>query len=317
MKKIPVNGLTVLFALRLFFYLSVAVLPILHPGIPVSYDRVSLVQWFLIVPFEALIAFLPIPGGRALTRALLAFLPLLAVSLYAGGVGAGALAPFCAGLLSFALSFLLFRYPRWAKLSALEPFFLAWVCFRLLSFSRSGEEIAGRSMALTQIILVWTVAVFLLHSVVVYFCLYPRGLSGSRGEGAIFALASAAALALVVFALPADFIRNRVIVNLLSDRIDEKIKPDDNDWGIPKNGGGRRNSRNTIPSDGEGREPGLRGLSEYDWPAEDGEGRQRSGRSRSGRGDGEGESQQYTVMVVASKREPVYMGNSFRGLLDP
>ncbi|MDR3192224.1 MAG: transglutaminase domain-containing protein [Treponema sp.] len=317
MKKSPVHSLTALFVLRLLFYLGVAVLPILHPGISVSYDRIGLIQWFLIVPFEAVAAFLPAPGGRALIKLTLAFLPLLVFSFYAGGFGPGVLPPLCAGLLSFVLSFLLFRYPRWAKIAVLEPFFLAWVCFRLLSFSRSGEDIAGRSMGLTQIILVWTIAVFLLHSVVVYFCLYPRGLSGSRGEAAVFALVSAAALGLAVFVLPADFIRNRVIVNLLSDRIDEKIKPDDNEWGIPKDGGGRRNSRNTIPNDGMGQEPGLRGLSEYDWPGEEGEGRRRGTRGRNGRGDGEGEAQQYTVMVVASKREPVYMGNSFRGLLDP
>ncbi|MDR0998802.1 MAG: transglutaminase-like domain-containing protein [Treponema sp.] len=317
MKKLPLNGLTALFILRLFFYLSVAGLPALHPGISVSYDRIGIVQWFLIVPFEALIAFLPAPGGRVLTKLIIALPPLFVLSVYAGGLGMGALAPFCAGLLSFVLSFLLFHYPRWGKASILEPFFLAWVCFRLLSFSRSGEDMAGRSMGLTQIILVWTMAVFLLHSVVVYFCLYPHGLSGSGREGAIFALASAVALALVIFVLPADFIRNRVIVNLLSDRIDEKTKPDDNDWGIPKNGGGRRNNRGTIPGDETGREPGLRGLSEYDWPSEEGEGRGRNSRGRNGRGNGEGESQQYTVMVVASKREPVYMGNSFRGLLDP
>jgi hypothetical protein len=315
MKKSSFTSLTILFILRLFFYLSVAALPILHPGIPVSYDRVSLVQWFLIVPFEALIAFLPAPGGRALTKLILALLPLLFFSFYAGGFGLGALGPLLAGLLSFLLTFLLFRYPRWGKLAALEPFFLAWVCFRLLSFSRSGEDIAGRSMGLTQIILVWTMAVFLLHSVVVYFCLYPRGLSGSRGEGAIFALASLAALALAVFALPPDFIRNGVIVNLLSDRIDEKIKPDDNEWGVPKDGGGR-SSRRTVPGNGEGLEPGLRGLSEHDWPGE-GRGGERGSRGRNGSGEGEGETQQYTVMVVASKREPVYMGNSFRGLLDP
>jgi hypothetical protein len=315
MKKSPFTSLRVLFILRFFFYISVAALPIFHPGIPVSYDRVSLVQWFLIVPFEALIAFFPAPGGRALIKLILALLPLLFFSVYAGGFSFGALGPFWAGILSFALTLLLFHYPRWAKVAVLEPFFLAWVCFRLLSFSRSGEDIAGRSMGLTQIILVWTMAVFLLHSVVVYFCLYPRGFSGSRGEGAIFALASLAALALVVFALPADFIRNGVIVNLLSDRIDEKIKPDDNEWGIPKDGGGR-NSRRTVPSNGEGLEPGLRGLSEHDWPGE-GRGRERGSRGRNGRGDGEGETQQYTVMVVASKREPVYMGNSFRGLLDP
>jgi hypothetical protein len=150
--------------------------------------------------------------------------------------------------------------------------------------------------------------------VVVYFCLYPQGISRSRREAAIFVLGSAVALVVVFFVLPADFIRNTVIVNLLPDRIEEKTKPDDNEWGIPKNGGGRRNGRPTIPGNENGQQPGLRGLSEYDWP---GEGGRRGSRGRNG-GEGDGEErQQYTVMVVASKLEPVYMGNSFRGTLDP
>jgi transglutaminase-like putative cysteine protease len=304
----------VLFILRLFFYLSVAGLVSLHPGISVSYDRTGLVQWFLIIPFEALIAFLPAPGNKALRKGLLALLPLLLLSVYAGGFGPPAIPLFCAGLLAFAVTFLLFRYPRWGGLSALEPFLLAWVCFRLLAFSRSGEDAAGQSVGLTQIILVWSVAVFLLHSVVVYFCLYRGSLSRSGGEIAVFALVSALALALVFFILPADFVRNSVIANLLPDRTERMIKPDDNEWGIPPGGGGRRNGRPTVPGGSEGDQPGLEGLSEHDWPGETGRGRRGSGRN--GEGDGS-QSRQYAVMVVASKLEPVYMGDSFRGNLDP
>ncbi|MDR2370198.1 MAG: transglutaminase-like domain-containing protein [Treponema sp.] len=312
-----VNGMVkkssvVLFVLRLFFYLGTAGLPFFHPGISVSYDSAGLVQWFLIIPFEAAVAFFPSPGGRPFYKGVLAVLPLLFFSVFAGGFGPGALPPFCAGLVSFILAFLLFRYPRWGKASALEPFFLAWVCLRLLAFSRSGEDAAGRSIGLTQIILVWTAAVFLLHSAVVYFCLFPRGLSGAGGEAAVFALCFAAALALV-FVLPADFVRNTVIANLLSDHIDDMTKPDDNDWGVPENGGGRNRGRETIP--GSGRRPGLRGLSEHDWPDENGKGK-RGSRGKDGEGEG-GESRQYTVMVVASKLDPVYMGSSFRGKLDP
>jgi transglutaminase-like putative cysteine protease len=298
--------------LRLFFYLSVLSLPLLHPGISVSFDRIGIIQWFLIIPLEALIAFLPAPKGKMRYKSVLAVLPLFLLSVYAGGFGGGAVPPFCAGLVSFVLTLLLFNYPRWGKASALEPFFLAWVCFRLLVFSRSGEDAAGQSMGLTQIILVWTAAVFLFHSVVVYFCLYPEGISGAKGEAAIFALVSVAALVVVIFALPADFVRNTVVTNLLPDRIEDMTKPDDNDWGIPENGGGRRPSRKTIPG-GEGG-PGLRGLGEHDWPGESGS--RKGSKSRNGTGGGE-ERQQYTVMVVASKHEPVYAGNSFRGTLDP
>ncbi|MDR2485788.1 MAG: transglutaminase domain-containing protein [Treponema sp.] len=306
---------TTLFVLRFFCYLSVALLAIPHPGIPVSYDRTGFIRWFVIIPLEALIAFLPAPGGKTLYKPALAVLPLAALSIYAGGFGPDAWSSFCAGLLSFSLTLLLFRYPLWGKPAVLEPFFLAWVCFQLLAFSRSGEEASGQSMALTQIILVWTVLVFLLHSVVVYFCLYPQGISGVKREAAIFGLGAAAALVPVVFLLPADFVRNGIVINLLQDRIEKKTKPDDNDWGIPQNGGGRDTGRRTIPGDDHGRQPGLRGLSEYDWPGENGRGQ--GGRGRNGREDGGETNQQYTVMVVASKQEPVYLGNSFRGSLDP
>jgi hypothetical protein len=295
-----------LFILRFFFYLVTALLPVLHPGISISYDRSGMVQWFFIIPYEMLIAFLPAPGASVFRKGVLAILPLFFLSVYAGGAGPGAAAPFCMGLLSFTLTLLLFRYPRWGKASVLEPFFLAWVCLRLLAYSRSGEEAAGQGMGLTQIILVWTAVVFLLHSAVVFFCLYPQARFRAGGEAAAFALVFAAALGMV-FVLPADFVRNTVIANLLPDRMDKRDRQDDNDWGIPDKGGGRRSGRPTLPGSRGGQEPELRGLSEHEWP---GEGGRRRGQ------DGE-ERRQYTVMVVASKQEPVYAGNSFRGLLDP
>ncbi|MDR0444066.1 MAG: transglutaminase domain-containing protein [Treponema sp.] len=293
-----------LFCLRLFFYLSVAGLVLLHPGIIVSYDRTGLVQWFLIIPLEALIAFLPAPKGRLKNKLLLALLPLCLISVIAGGFSTTALLLFFSGLASFVLTLLLFHHPRWGRLSILEPFFLAWVCFQLLVFSRSGEEIAGVSLQLTQFILVWTAVVFLFHSAVVYFCLFRSSSGGAKREGLAFALAAAAILALVIFVLPPDFIRNTVLVNLLQDKVDRMTKPSEEDWGIPDTGGGRRRGRDVVPGDQNGRRPSLRSLSEGDWPGDDG----RSG----GR-----ERQQFTVMVVASKHEPVYMGNSIRGRLDP
>jgi hypothetical protein len=286
-----------LFILRLFFYFSVTALILIHPGISVSFDRIGVLQWFVIIPLEALIAFLPSLNLR--NRCLFAALSLLPLSIWAGGFGAGALPPFAAGLISFILTFLLFHYPRWAKPAALEPFFLAWVCLRLLSLSRSGEEIAGQSIALTQFILVWTAVVFLLHGVVVYFCLYPQGSAGAVREGALFFLAAMAALVAALVVLPPDFVRNTVIENLQPERLPERIGSD-SDRAIPTRGEGE--GRRTLPRSEGGRQPGLRGISEYDWQS-------RGGRS--------GDNRQYMVMIVASDREPVYMGNSFRGQLDP
>jgi transglutaminase-like putative cysteine protease len=310
-----------LFSLRLFFYASVVILPILHPGITVSYDRIGIIQWFVIVPFEALAAFIPAPskpggiGGRSVSKIIIALLPLLIFSVWAGGLGLEALVSFGVGFLAFALTLLLFRYPRWGKLSAAEPFLLAWVCVRLLAFSRSGEEVSGQSLGLTQFILVWAAVVFLLHSAVVYFCLFPAGRGGAKGEAVVFGALTAALLFALVFVLPPDFARNNIIVNLLQDKIEGKSKPSDTDFGLPDKPGGRRNGRGTLPGSKDGQQPGLRGLSEHDWPGEGGKGT----KGKQGKGGGEGgeQRQQYTVMVVASKEEPVYMGSAFRGKLDP
>ena len=287
-----------LFILRLFFYLSVTGLIVFHPGISVSFDRIGLLQWFVIIPLEAVIAFLPEKVIKLKRKLITALVFLFLMSVMAGGFGPGAFQPFIAGFLSFTLTFLLFQYPEWGKLSILEPFFLAWVCLRLLALSRSGEDIAGESAALTQFILVWTAVVFLLHSAVIYFCLYPKSSRGAKKEGALFFAGALAALLLVLVALPADFVRNTIINNMLSERIPEEIKSD-SDRGIPKDASGRR--RNRTGKDGQK----LRGVSENDWP------------TRRGRGGGKSDNRQYMVMVVASEYEPVYMGDTFRGRLDP
>ena len=298
-------SLSVLFSLRVFFYVSVALLLLLHPAVVIPFDRVGLLKWFFIIPFSSLVAFLPSPKGKSRNKLLVAFLPVAAFSLWAGGFSLGALPPFFAGVAAFTLTLALFHYPRLGKLSLLEPFFFAWVCFRLLVFSRAGEDVAGESTGLTQFILVWTAAVFLLHSVVVYLCLYPGSSGGIKREGTVFGFVSVAALALAVFILPADFVRNTVIDNLLPEQRERRSRPSDDDWGIPDSAG--REGRRTLPGDEGGRPPGLRGLSEHNWPGRRGRG-----------GDGGGASnQQFTVMVVASQYEPVYMADAVRGRLDP
>ena len=293
----------VLFVLRLFFYFSVIIFIYLHPGITVTFDTIGIVQWFFIIPIQALIAYLPLkilntPRGFKM-RSIYALGSLFVLSVIAGGFSPDALTPFAAGLVSFVLTYLLFHHPKWAKASALEPFFLAWVCLRLLALSRSGEDIAEQSGYLTQLILVWTFAVFLFHSAVIYLCLFPQSIRRAWKEGAALVLSGAAVLIVMLVILPPDFVSNTVIENLLPERIPERIRSDA-ERGLPDRGSGRR----TLPQ-GSGQRPELRGLSEHEWGG------------RTGRG-GEGEdNRQYMVMIVASQREPLYMGNSFRGQLDP
>ncbi|MCL2765328.1 MAG: transglutaminase-like domain-containing protein [Treponema sp.] len=302
MKKYLSGYSVFLFILRLFFYFSVIAFIFLHPGISVSFDRIGIMQWFVIVPLMALAAFLAERAVKMRYRYIICTAMLCALSLIAGGSVAGMLQLIAAGFLSYALTFLLFHHPRmqpfekFARIAALEPFFLAWVCLRLLSLSRSGEDIAGQSIVLTPFILVWTAVVFFMHSAVIYLCLYHGSRRRSWREGLVFFFGALAVMLTMLVVLPPDFVRNAVIENLVTERMPERIRPSDTDRGFPRRGGGRRN----IPG-GEGGRGELRGLPEHDWPG----------------GGGTGENRQYMVKIVISDREPVYMGDSFRGRLDP
>ena len=293
----------VLFFLRVIFYFSVITLIYLHPGITVTFDSIGIIQWFFIVPIQAVIAYLPLgnfktPARGFKIRGICALGSLFVLSVLAGGFSPDALRPFAAGLVSFVLTYLLFHHPKWAKISALEPFLPAWVCLRLLALSRSGEDIAVQSESLTQFILVWTFAVFLFHSAVIYLCLFPQSIRKAWKEGIALVLAGFAVLVVVLVILPPDFVSNTVIENLLPERNPERIRSSDLDRGLPDRGSGRR----TLPQ-GRGQRPELRGLSEHEWGT--------------GLGGDAGDNRQYMVMLVASEVEPVYMGNSFRGQLDP
>ena len=289
----------ILFCLRLVLYFSVIFLIFIHPGISVSFDRAGIIQWLVIIPLMAVIAFLPKFLVKSIVRQVIILLVLIASPLIAGVGITGAIQLVAVGIISSTLTILLFRCPpvfaRFAKIAFLEPFFFAWVCLRLLSLSRSGEEIAGQSAALTQFILVWAAVVFLFHSIIIYLCLYPKSRAGVWKEGAAFSSGALAVMFALLFVLPPDFIRNTVIENLIPERIPQRLPESDADRGLPARGSGRR----TLPG-GEGGRGELRGISEHDWP-----------------GRGGDESRQYMVMIVASAAEPVYMGDSFRGLLDP
>jgi len=295
----------ILFLLRLFLYLSVFILILIHPGISVSFDRVGIIQWFIIVPAMGIIAFVPAARDTVFKKLIFAFTALILVSIIIGGFSPDAFIAFTAGLTSFVLTMLMFRkdqlpvHSRWAKITAFEPFFLALICLRLLALSRSGEEVAGESASLTQFILVWTFTVFFLHSALVYLALNLNSRVKAWKEGIAFFLSAAAVFVIALALLPPDFVKNMIVDNLVSERIPQRIQPSDAERGMPQRGNGRR----TLPASEEGGESGeLRGVSEHEWP---------------GTSDGSGESRQYLVKIVVSENEPVYMGDSFRGQLDP
>jgi len=288
----------VLFGLRLFLYFSVIVLIFIHPGISVTFDRIGIIQWFFVIPLMAITAFIPEKVIKAKHKPIVIGVIVFVLAFFAGQIGVEIfLQLFIAGLVSYALTSVLFYYPQWGKIAAIEPFFLAWVCLRLLLLSRSGEDIAGQSVTLTQFILVWTAVVFLLHNIIIYLCLYPESRAKVWKEGLVFFFGAFAILIILLVVLPPDFVRNRIIENLVTDRIPERIRPSDSERGLPQRGNGRR----TLPR-GEGRDGELRGIPEHEWQ---------------GRGGSSAENRQYMIKVVASDREPIYMGEHFRGQLDP
>jgi len=299
---VRIKSSVVLFTIRLIFYFSAVTLIYIHPGIAVSFDKIGAMQWFIIIPLMAVTAFQSIIAVSLKKKLILALVILLPMSTIAGGFSSDAFIPFFAGFVSFSLTFLLFHHKEFpalsgiAKITSLEPFFFSWVCLRLLSLSRSSEEIAGESIILTQSIVALTLVIFLFHSVIIYLCFYPNSRVNSYKEGVAFFSGAVAAVIIFIFILPADFVNNMIIENLIPDRPPQRINSD-SDRGLPQRGSGRR----TLPGEGNGQGE-LRGLSQYDWP---------------GSGDGSGENRQYLVKIVASRTEPLYMGDSFRGLLDP
>jgi transglutaminase-like putative cysteine protease len=344
------KGLLILFLTRLFLYFAVLSLPLIHPGISVAYDRTGLVLWFGVVPLQGLIAFWPGPfwgmggqsGGGFIKKRLRVILALAVFALGAvlgPGLSAACLPMVGAGCLSFLLTTLLFRFPRWGKAAVIEQIFFALISFRMLGFSRSSEEVAAESSALTQGILIFTLAAFLLHGMVIYYCLFRRegdaGAAPSRAgvkkrrETAAFAFAASAALILLIAVLPPDFVKNSVISNLLQDKVDpEPVPIDEEGEGMPDgNLRSRRNRGNRqVSPRGQGNGQGgarLEGLPESRWPTQPGDGSsegEEDGRGegeRQGTGSGKGNSKQYAVMVVAAKTSPVYAAGSYREELHP
>jgi transglutaminase-like putative cysteine protease len=308
-----------LFFSRLALYLLVAALPALHPAVAVPYDRVGLTAWFVLLPVEMLIAFyLAPPRMRTRTWLLLAAAaPILFVLLLAG-LELTSLAYVAAAAAAFLLTVLVFRTGgRGQAVAALEPFALAFVAYRLLSYSRASEAIARQASGVTQMLLVLVPCAFLLHGALLYLAAFrPHRGADRRGltELGLFLLVAVPAFLAVSLLLPPDFVSHNIVLN----RPDKDLKPrriplDEETRGWE--GGNLRSPTGELDEGEGGLRPGLgdkdgrnalEGLPADQWG------------SALGSGDGEGgEQKQYAVMVVASPQEPVYAADAYRGDFDP
>jgi transglutaminase-like putative cysteine protease len=306
-----------LFYTRLALYLIILALPFLHPAIVVPYDRVGLIFWFFLIPVEMLAAFyLSPPRFRLRTWLMSGAAPIAIFILAVSGFELVSLLYLLGAAAAFLLTVLVFKTDGFGRpVAVLEPFLLAVVAFRILSFSRASEALARQASGITQAILVLIPLAFLLHGLVLYLSAFHRpGARRGLREVMVFLIVAVPLFLVFSFVLPPDFVSHSIVLN----RIDRDIKPRPvplNERGPGWPGG------NLLSEDGQ-----WRGMREGDGESDQGENGQNGGNALEGipsdqwgeAGLEQGaESKQYAVMVVASPVQPVYAADAYFGDFDP
>ena len=314
-----------LFYTRLFLYLFVFAIPIVHPAVVVPYDRMGWWLWFGLLPGEMLIAFYLRPPRLSLRAwAVVAALPIVATIVFISGFSMFSLAYLGVGLAAFLVTAAIFHGGQWGRWLALpEPFLLGILYFKMLSFARASEEIAVRSEGITQALLVIAIAAFLLHSLVLYFSTYrPTGRGRGRRELIVFVSVIVPVVLAVAILLPPNFVSHQIVLNSL----DKKVKPKPVPLNLAQNGLPGGNLRS--PRNGEQGNQG-RSLSDIFGGNgnQQGNGQNQNGSNtlegvpsdqwNNGTQSGQGPGRQYAVMVVKSSVDPVYAADAYYGKLDP
>lgn len=349
--------MTLLFGTRLLVYLVAIAIPIVHPAVTISYDRVGWVTWFALVPLEmALAAFLKPPRMR-LPYWLAAAIGLAVVAAVAGpGLDTTSLTVIGVGLAAFVLTALIFHAREHGHLVAVaELLFVGYVLLKLLRFSRANDVIAEESLRITTALVVMITCGFLLHALALYLAAFPE--SGGRlrrrelATFATFALPVSIALGAL---LPPDFVSNRIAFNNLNEVAVPEPQPIGADSSGPPGGnlrpldplqdpsqrqgqGGQGDAQNQQDGQGEEgqaeRQQRLQGVPADRWndsgagqsSGAEGGGQGEQGQAQGGgqgqeqgeEGDGDGEARQYARMVIASATDPVYAADGYYADLHP
>jgi len=302
----------------MLLYIVVFSLPVLHPSIAVPYDRSGWWLWFFLVPGEMLISYyLSPPRFRISTWVLFAAGFLFVSILVFSGFNRSALLYIGAGSAVFLLTALIFKTGnRGYPFAVIEQFFLAFLLYKLLSFSRASESIAQESSGLTQALLILIVFSFLIHGMVLYFAAFHRGkIKRPLKELFLFLLIAAPLILLFIFLIPGDFVSHSMVFNVLGQEPKPKPIPLDeygegpelgnllssDGWDSQRSGRDRSEDLQNGDQGGEGVGT-LEGVPSDEWP---------------GQGSGVGkDSKQYAVMVVASSINPVYAAEGYFGDFD-
>lgn len=318
--------MTLLFLSRLLLYVVALAAPVLHPAVVISYDVRTALIWFALVPLQMGIAYFLAPPRMRPGRWLLT--SLLVLLAFAGAVSGFdssfqlALLAGAGGFLSTVLVFHIGARVRWAF--AVEQFFLAFIYYRLLIFSRASEEIFDASATASGVLFSLLIAAFLLHGLLLYAASRRSAFAGStaaepvhrraitdraRGrvgrEAVAFLVVALPILLLVAFVLPSGFLDHNPVVNLLNRPAESRPIPM-NEWGEGMPNGSLRGdgSVGELDGDGDDRHPGggLEGVPADQWGATG--------------ANGDGPTEQRAVMVVAGSRDPIYAADAYRDRFD-
>jgi len=303
--------MTLLFFTRLALYFLAALTPVLHPAVVVPYDTTSWWLWFFLVPSEVCVAyFLSSPRFKNRVSIYTGGVILLLTALAVGGFTAASFTMLLAGVLAWVLTFLVFRGRELGRTVAVfEQFFLVFIYYRVLNFGRASEEIAAASSVANQLLLVLIIITFLIHAIVLYRVAFDTERKGRRRiETLVITGVVIPLVFLFTFILPSDFVNHSVVLNnLYPDKKPETIYPTEEGKGWEESDWGSLDPRRGQAGEGDeaegGRQGRLQGIPSDQWGSQ-------SGSFGSG-------GKQYTVMVVASEREPVYAAERYYSNLDP
>jgi transglutaminase-like putative cysteine protease len=290
-----------LFYTRLLLYLVVVAVPFFHPAILVSYDLGGVGLWFVIVPAMFLLAFYlspPLLKIRWWLGVSGAF--LLVASLIFGGFTLDTLGLIGVGALAFVLTVLVFKTQGKGRVvAALEILFTGALYFAFLNFSRSSEEIARASAGVLKLLFTAAVLTFFLHAAVLFIASFPQIFKGRGKRNLLLLFGVLAPVALLIaFLVPTSFIVNEVRVNPLGPELERRLNPVDEDSLNPNDG--NLQGKNSRDRNGQ-----LEGMDRNRWKD-----------LNLKRGSGAG-MKQYSVMIVATDQETLYLGSEYFGDLDP
>lgn len=292
----------ILFFSRLVLYLIALCIPVFHPSIVVPYDLNGWILWFVLIPGEMVIARYAVPPRVKPGFTAVAGLALIGAALIITAGGSLMLPLLGGGVAAFLLTLLIFNTGILGKnIAVLEQFFIAFIYYKLLTFSRASEEIAWAGSGITQILLVLIVCSFITHGLILYFAAFrSKEKKRIRREVALLALLAPALLVLALM-LPPDFIEHSIVFNPIDEDVPQPFD-ESSRKGWPREGEG--DEEDAEQENGENGEEGeLQGIPSDKWSE------RLSEKSAKGK--------QYAVMLVISTVDPVYSAGGYYSNLHP